>query len=130
MGLTLWFIAATGEGGGATKCNLTGRWPFFKNLNNPFRKRIYILIPCLGIFRLQSNRKTKGKAIAYCYWKKYPFVLIHIVITRFGISDQFSCLVQEFMLRKDTLKNGTSRLGLYGAAPPPPPGGVATSFDS
>ena len=25
------------------------------------------------------------------------------------------------MLNNDTLKNGTSRIGLYGSAPPPPP---------
>ena len=32
--------------------------------------------------------------------------------------------VQEFMLKTDTLKNGMSRIGLYGSAPrsPPPPG--------
>ena len=37
-----------------------------------------------------------------------------IVITCFGTSDQFSYPVQEFMLRNDTLKNGTPRIGLYG----------------
>ena len=26
------------------------------------------------------------------------------------------------MLKNDTLKNGTSRIGLYGSLPPPPPG--------
>ena len=46
-------------------------------------------------------------------------MLKHIIITRFGISDQFSYPVQEFMLKNDTLKNGTSRIGLYGSAPPP-----------
>ena len=30
-----------------------------------------------------------------------------------------SYLVQEFMLKNDTLKNGMSRIGLYGSAPPP-----------
>ena len=35
----------------------------------------------------------------------------------FGISDQFSYPVQEFMLKNDTLNNGTSRIGLYGSAP-------------
>ena len=45
-------------------------------------------------------------------------MLKHIIITRFGISDQFSYPVQEFMLKNDTLKNGTSRIGLYGSAPP------------
>ena len=39
-------------------------------------------------------------------------------ITRFGISDQFSYPVQEFMLTNDTLKNGMSRMDLYGSAPP------------
>ena len=47
--------------GGALECNLTGRCPFFKSLHNPFRKKICILIPCFGIFRLQNNRKTIGK---------------------------------------------------------------------
>ena len=42
-----------------------------------------------------------------------------MIITRFGISDQFSYPVQEFMLINDTLKNGTSRTGLYGSAPHP-----------
>ena len=30
-----------------------------------------------------------------------------------------SYLVQEFMLKTDTLKNGMSRICLYGSAPPP-----------
>ena len=47
-----------------------------------------------------------------------PIVLEQIVVTHFGISDQFSYPVQEFMLKNDTLKNGTSRIGLYGSAPP------------
>ena len=37
----------------------------------------------------------------------------------FGISDQFSYQVQEFMLKNDTLKNGTSHIGSYGKCPPP-----------
>ena len=41
-------------------------------------------------------------------------------MTCFGISDQVSYPVQEFMLN-DTLKNGTSRVGLYGSAPLPTP---------
>ena len=53
-------------GGGALECNLTGRCPFFKSLPNPFRKKICILIPCFGIFRLLNNRKTIWKTIAYC----------------------------------------------------------------
>ena len=47
-----------------------------------------------------------------------PIVFEQIVVTHFGISDQFSYPVQEFMLKNDTLKNGTSRIGLYGSAPP------------
>ena len=45
-------------------------------------------------------------------------MLKHIIISHFGISDQFSYLAQEFMLKNDTLKNGTSCIGLYGSAPP------------
>ena len=41
-------------------------------------------------------------------------------MTCFGISGQFSYPVQEFMLKNDTQKNGTSRIGLHGNAPPPP----------
>ena len=32
------------------------------------------------------------------------------------------------MLKNDTLKNGTSRIGLYGGAPPPPPPGLTVLF--
>ena len=43
-----------------------------------------------------------------------------IVIARFGISDRISFVqVQEFMLKNDTLKNGTSCIGLYGSIPIP-----------
>ena len=42
-------------------------------------------------------------------------------ITCLGIFDQFSYPDQEFRLKTDTLKNGTSRICLYGSAPPPPP---------
>ena len=52
--------------GGALECNLIGRCPFFKSLHNPLRKKIWFLIPCFEIFRLQNNRETKGKTIAYC----------------------------------------------------------------
>ena len=69
--------------GGALECNQTGRCPFFKSLHNPFRKKICILIPCFGIFRLQNNRKTIVKTIAYCSWKQQPFVLEQIVIKPF-----------------------------------------------
>ena len=36
------------------------------------------------------------------------FVLEQIIITRFGISDQFSYQIQEFILKNDTPENGTS----------------------
>ena len=52
--------------GGALECNLTGGCSFFISLHNPFRKKFCISIPCFGIFRLQNNRKTIGKTIAYC----------------------------------------------------------------
>ena len=32
------------------------------------------------------------------------------------------------MLKNDTLKNGTSRIGLYGSAPPPPGLGMVSSY--
>ena len=51
--------------GGALECNLTGRCPFFKNLHNPFRKKIEISIPCFGI-RLQKIPKPIGQTIVYC----------------------------------------------------------------
>ena len=97
---------------------MTGRCPFFKSLHNQFGKKIGNLIPCFGIFRLQNYWY---KTIAHCSWKQYLFPE-QIVITRFGISDQFSYPVQEFMLKNDTLKNLTSRIGLYGSALPPHPG--------
>ena len=56
--------------------------------------------------------------MAYCYRKQSSFVLEQIVVTRFGISDQFSYPVQEFTLKNDTPKNGTSCIGLYGSVPP------------
>ena len=42
-------------GGGAFECNFTGRCPFFKNLHNPFRKKICSSIPCFGIIRFQKQ---------------------------------------------------------------------------
>ena len=78
--------------GGSLECKLTGRCPIS---TTRLGKKIYISIPCVGIFRLQNNRKAIGKTIA--------FVLEQIVITRFGISDQFSYPVQEFILKNDTL---------------------------
>ena len=38
-------------------------------------------------------------------------------ITCSGIFDQFLYLFQEFRPKIDTLKNGTSRIGLYGSPP-------------
>ena len=52
---------SSSRGGGALECNLTGRCPFLKSLHNPFRKKICILIPCFGIFRLLNKRKTTGE---------------------------------------------------------------------
>ena len=62
-------------------------------------------MPCFGIIRSQKIPK------------QYPIVLELIVITCFGISDQFSYPVKEFMLKNDTLENGTSRIGLYESTP-------------
>ena len=39
-------------------------------------------------------------------------LFVVVVITSFGISDQFSYPVQEFMPKNDTLKNRTPRIGL------------------
>ena len=39
-------------------------------------------------------------------------------MTCLGIFGKFLYLVQEFRLTSDTLKNGTSRVALYGSAPP------------
>ena len=62
-------------GGGALECNLTGRWPFLKEPQNPFRKKICISIPCFGIIRLQNSKNNREnnsllflKTIAYCSW--------------------------------------------------------------
>ena len=59
-------------GGGALECNLTGRCPFFKSLDNPFRKKNCILTPCFGIFRLQNNRENNSllflKTIVFFSW--------------------------------------------------------------
>ena len=104
--------------------NLTGRFPFFKSLHNPFRKKIAFLIPCFGIFRLQNNRKTIWKTIAYCF-KAIAFcswTTSHNPSRNFW--SIFSYPVQEFMLKDDTLKNGTSRIGFYGSAPPVPGAGI------
>ena len=90
-------------GPGGFECNLTGRCPFFKNLHNPFRNENCISIPCFGIIRLSKNSKNNRENNSLLFLKR--------------ISDQFSYPVQEFMLKNDTLKNGTSRIGLYGSAP-------------
>ena len=70
-------------GGGALECNLMGRrCPFFKSLHNPFRKKC-ILIPCLGIFKFQNNRKTIEKTIAYCsrIFAKFKYFAKKIILT-------------------------------------------------
>ena len=59
--------------------------------------------------------------MAYCYRKQSSFVLEQIVVTRFGISDQFLYPVQEFTLKIDTPKNRTSCIGLYESVPPGSP---------
>ena len=91
---------------GALECNMTGRCPFFKNLHNLFRKKLCISIPCFGINRLENNRQSNR-----------PIVLEQNVMTCLGIIDQSLYPVQEFRLKIDTLKNVTSRIGLYGSAP-------------
>ena len=54
-------IKLTLPGGGALECNLMRRCPFFKNLHNPFGKKICISIPCFGIIRLQKIAKSIGE---------------------------------------------------------------------
>ena len=63
--------------GGAHECNMMGRFPFFKNLHDLFKKKI--TIPCLGIIRLQNFQKTIRKTMAFC------IVLEQIVIICLGI---------------------------------------------
>ena len=82
-------------------------------------EKICISIPCFGIIRLQKIPETIWKTIVYCCWKQWPIVLQQIVITCFGISDQFSYSVQELMLKNDTLKSSTSRIFLWKCPPPP-----------
>ena len=61
-------------GEGILECNLTARCPFFRNLHNPFRKKICISIPCFGIIKLQKNAENNRennnilflKTIAFC----------------------------------------------------------------
>ena len=38
-------VVAPGPGGGALECNLTGRCSFFKDLHNPFGKKIAFWYP-------------------------------------------------------------------------------------
>ena len=107
-----WAITCQNSEGGALECNLTGRFPFFMNLHNPFRKKIYISIPCFGIIRLPKIPKSIEKTIAYCSWTNSHNLFRNLW--------SISYPVQEFMLENDTLKNDTSRIGLYRSAPPPP----------
>ena len=68
-----------------------------------------ISIPCFRIIRLENNMET----MAYCSWTN-----IHDLFRNFY---QFLYPVQEFRLKIDILKNGTSRICLYGSPPSPPP---------
>ena len=58
------------NGGASPRGHLNVTWRgdthFFKNLHSLLTKKICISIPCFGTFRLQNNRKTIGKTIAYC----------------------------------------------------------------
>ena len=103
-----WFplkLKVVQPGGGALECNLTGRYPFFKNLTTRLGKRIAFPYPVSEFVRLQKIPKTIGKTIVYCSRKQKPVVLEQIVMTCFGVSDQFSYPLQEFMQKHDTLKN-------------------------
>ena len=51
---------------GALEYNLIGKYPFFRNLRNPFREKNCILVPCFGIIRLQEIPKTTEKTTVYC----------------------------------------------------------------
>ena len=84
---------------------MTGRCPFLEKFHNLFRKNICISILCFGIIRLE----TIGK--------QWSIVLEQIFITCLETFDQFLYPVQEFRLKIDILKNGTSHIGLYGSAP-------------
>ena len=104
-------------GRGGLECNLTKRCPFFKNLHNQFRKNLQFdtLLRNYSVTKHSKNNMENS----LLFLKTMPIVLKLIVITCFGISDQFSYPGQELiMLKKVTLKNGTSRIGLYGSVPP------------
>ena len=58
---------------GALECNLTGRCPFFKNLYNPFRKKIAFRYPVSELLDYKKLQKQWGnnsllslKATAFC----------------------------------------------------------------
>ena len=104
-------------GGGALEYNLTGRCPFFKNSTSRSEKRIAFEYPVSELLDYKKIPQTIGKTVVYCSSKQWPIVLEQIIINFFGVSDQFSYPVQEFMLKNDTLENGTSRTSLYGSAP-------------
>ena len=95
----------------ALECNMTGRYPIFKNLHNSFRKKLHFNT-LFRNFILQNNRKI--------IWKQQPIVLQQIIITRSGIFGQFLYPFQEFRMKNDSLKS-MSRIASYGSAPPPPP---------
>ena len=84
--------------------------PFFENLHKVFEKTICISIPVSELQIAITSRKQWGK--------QQPIVLEQIVITCLGIFDQFLYPIQEFTLKNDTLKNGTSHIGLHESAPP------------
>ena len=44
-------------GGRALECNLTGKFPFFKNLHNPFRKKMHFRYPVSELFDYKKLRK-------------------------------------------------------------------------
>ena len=104
------------EAPGALECNLTGRCSFFKNLHNPLRKKFAFQYPVSELLDYK-NSKNNRENNSLLFLKTIAIGLEQIVITCFRISDQFSYSVQEFMLKNDALKNGTSRIGLCGSAP-------------
>ena len=76
-----------GGGGGALECNMTGRCPFSKDLNNLFRKKIEFHYPVSE----SLDQKTIGETVAYC-----SLTNIHNLLGNFC---QFFYPVQEFKLK-------------------------------
>ena len=50
-----------GGGGGALECNLTGRCPFFKNLDNLFMKKFAFRYPVSGLFDYKNFQEQQEK---------------------------------------------------------------------